>query len=81
MRAMPKSAIFTLPFLITMTFPGLMSRCHTRRSCACASASSNCDMMLTASRSANRVPRPMYSRSELPSTYSMAMYETEASSP
>ena len=81
MRAMPKSATFTRPSIMTMRFAGLMSRCHTRRAWACARASSSCDMMLTASRAVNRVPRSKYSRSVLPSTYSIAMYATYASSP
>jgi hypothetical protein len=80
-RAMPKSATFSVPPVVRIRFAGLMSRWTTPRACAKSSACSNCDVIATSWPSSKRALRFRYSRSPVPSTYSIAMNATWSSSP
>src|SRR5258706_1933595 len=81
MRAIPRSRTLSAPPLVRMRFAGLTSRCTTPRSWAKSSASSNCEMIPTIWPRSKLALRLRYSRSPVPSTYSMAMNALTSSSP
>ena len=69
--AIPKSAIFTRPSAVTITFSGFRSRCTIPACSPCVSPASSPSStpLICAS-----VIRPTYGRSDPRSTYSIAMY-------
>ena len=69
---MPKSTTFTVPLAVTRTFSGFRSRCTTPAACAAPSAPATSIATATACSGENR-DAPSTSRSERPSTYSLAM--------
>src|ERR1700682_5923112 len=81
MRAMPKSATFSVPDSGRIRFAGLMSRWMTPRSCAKSSASSSWVMIAAICARSKAAPRFKKSRSPVPSTYSMTMNALSSSSP
>jgi hypothetical protein len=79
-RAMPKSITLICPPGVTMTLPGLMSRCTMPARCEYSSAVRMPLVMRTASDSGSG-PSAMMSFTMRPSTYSITMYGTAAGSP
>ena len=72
-RATPKSATLSSPVGVTIRFDGLMSRWTTPQRCANSSASSSWVISATSCAKSNEVRRVRYSRSPVPSTYSITM--------
>ena len=72
---MPKSTTFT-PVGVSMTLPGVTSRCTTPRACAAASAEATSAPMVIASRHGSCPSRPSRPLSGPPSTSSMTTYGT-----
>lgn len=76
-RAIPKSITLTLPWRVSITLAGLMSRCTMPARCEYSSAC-RMPMVISSARSgSNRRPECSSSRSVEPSTYSITMYGME----
>ena len=80
-RAMPKSMTLTAPVGVSMTFAGLMSRCTMPAWCEYSSADSTPAAISTASSMGTAWPSRRMSRTVWPSTYSMTMNGTCATTP
>ncbi len=72
---MPKSTTFT-PVAVSITLPGVTSRCTTPRACAVASAEATSAATVTASRHGRRPSRANRAVSGPPSINSITTYGT-----
>ncbi len=73
-RAMPKSMTLMSPFLVTITFPGLMSRCTMPAWWLYSRARSTPETISRVRSGSSRWPSFSRSLTVLPSTYSITMY-------
>ena len=76
-RAMPKSITLTLPWRVSITLAGLMSRCTMPARWQYSSACSMPMVISSARSGSSRRPECSSSRSVEPSTYSITMYGME----
>ena len=79
-RAIPKSITLTSPLRVSITLPGLMSRCTIPAAWAASRAAQMSAVISSARRGSSRPSICSTSRSVRPSTCSMTMYGTPASS-